>query len=710
VPTRCARPRAPDRLSRAPVPTGRDGSAGPPRDGRVTVARVAVEVAPAHLDRPFDYLVPDGRTAVVGQRVRVRFAGRMRPGWVVEVAAEPAAGAGRLLPLVAVEGPAWFDAADLALYRWVADRWAGTLAGVLRHAVPHRVASVEDEALGWGPPPAHRPAPRPPCPTTAWRPYGASALLREVAGAAVGGAWWLRPLPDDDRAGLVADLVARCLASGRSALVLAADPRSPLAVAALAVAGPDGADLRGDAAPAQSQGHRPDRARYRAALRCRLGHARVAVGGRGAVLTPVRDLGLVVVDDEANPAYKERRAPRHHARDVALARARLAGATAVLLGDLPSAALWRLLDDGHVRAVTADRFTERAHAPRVDVVDLGAPRPGARRTRISSLAGRALSAAVRDGGAAVVLAARGGEGTALACRRCGRRRACPVCDGAVRVAPAHGVDVPPEPPARNLHTPEAGTTGEAREPDPGVAGVGGEAWRCATCGWEGPGFVCPGCGAEEHAPLAAGAGRLATELARSHPGAEVVRMEGFDAPGPTRRPGVAVLTRGSVVDRPVWLGGAVADVVVVPDADALLGRPAFDAGEDALRLWLAAGHWTRHLIVQTREPDHPAVAALVRWDPEGFWRRETERRAELGWPPHRWLVRLTAPPATVTEVARAVREALTAGEEVLGPDPDGAIVVTSPALRGTLAALEPLRRAWGRDDTGVRIDVDPVHA
>ncbi len=221
---------------------------------------------------------------------------------------------------------------------------------------------------------------------------------------------------------MVADLVARCLAAGRSALVLAPDPAAALPDAVLRLAGPHGADWRPGA----------ERARYRAFLRGRTGHARVAAGERAAVFAPLRDLGLVVVDEEASPAWKERRSPRHHVREVALARARLAGATCVLLGDLPSAALWRLLEGGHVTALAADRATQRARAPRVDVADLSDPRPGARRALHRHRRAR-LTHAVRGGGAAIVLAGRGGQGGALACRGCRRRLTCPVCDSSLGV-------------------------------------------------------------------------------------------------------------------------------------------------------------------------------------------------------------------------------------------------------------------------------------
>jgi primosomal protein N' (replication factor Y) len=631
------------------------GTTGGPR-----FARVVVDVAPAHLDRPFDYAVPPDLHVGVGQRVRVVFAGRRRPGWVVALADTTETDETKVRPLVALEGDdPWFDAADLRLYRWVADRYAATLADVLRHALPARVAAVEREGR------PERTAPLPAAPAFAWDGYDAGALLDAVAARRRGTApaFWLQVLPGDDPGALIEDLVRRCLAAGRSAVVLGADPGSGVPDRALQAAGAAGADLRVAA----------ERARYRAFRRCRSGDARVAVGERGGVFAPVRDLGLVVVDDEANPAYKERRSPRHNAREVALARARMSGAVCVLVGDLPSANLWRLVRDGHVREVAVDRTVQRSRSARVDVVDLEDPRPGARRARFTELATRTLHEAVRNEGAAVVLASRGGQGSALVCRGCRRRLSCPVCSGSLAVA---------------------------RDED---------RWRCPSCDWNGAPFACPDCGETRYAPLAAGAGRLAAELRKSHPAADVVRMEGFDAPGPRSRPALGVMTRGSVVSRPGWLGEDPADVVVVPDADALLLRPDYAAAEDALRLWMAVARWTSRMVVQTRDPASHAVQALVRWDAAGFWEAEAQRRAELRLPPAAALISLRCTdPATAAAIAGEVRAALPPVDEALGPDLDGTVLVKSDALRGTLAALKPLREDWAKHDRKVRVDVDPV--
>ena len=624
----------------------------------MSFARVIVDVAPAHLDRPFDYRIPEGMSVAVGQRVRVVFAGRRRMAWVVGTAATSSAAEDKIRELSAVDGDlAWFDDDDLALYRWVAQRYAGTVSDVLRHALPPRVAAVEREGVGELPAWSTDAAP------FAWDDYDTGRLLEDVADPQGAGAYWVRLLPGEDAGALVGDLVARCLAVGRTALILGADPGSDAPERALAVAGRHGVDLRGES----------QRRRYRAFLRCRDGHARVAVGERSAIFAPLRDLGLIVVDDEANPAYKERRSPRHHARDVALARARMAGATCVLLGDVPSANLVGLLRNGHVRAVAGARAIQRDRAPRVDVVDLSDPKPTARRARFGDAAAATLRTTVAEAGAAVVLASRGGQGAALVCRGCGDRLACPVCTGSLSVARAD------------------------------------DSWRCPSCTWTGDAFACPRCGDDRFAPLAAGAGRLAAELRRSHPAADVVRMEGFDAPGPARRPAIGVMTRGSVVSRPEWLGGGRADVVVLPDADAMIRRPGFSAAEDALRLWFAVARWTSHVVLQTRDPAHHAVQALVRWDPAGFWDREVERREELRLPPIATLIQLRcADTAAGAQVVAELRDALPRGDEVLGPDLVGAVLVKSSDRRGTLAALRPLREDWAKHDRKVRVDVDPL--
>lgn len=650
--------------------TGADGSR-PPADPALPIARVAVEVEPFHLDRPFDYLVGD-LDPPPGARVEVLFAGRRRKGVVLERVADSDVPEARLRPLRRQLGEhAWVTPDDVALMRWAAERWGGTLSDVLRHALPSRTVDVEKRAAaaGWFPR-AERPAAPPAPATTGWERYGETggALLAACADGAGAHVW--RPLADEDVAARVTELVRTTLAGGRDVVVVVPDPVSPVADAVVAAVGDLAVDVRGDVSP---------RVTYRRWLQARCGQARVVVGSRGVAFWPVDRLGLVVVLDEANPAHKERRAPRHHVREVALERARRADGVAVLVGAVSSAATWRLLVEGRLAPVAAPRAVERDAAPLVAVDDDP-------RGRLGSPAVRALRAALAEGAHGLVLATRRGQGTALACKRCGNALRCPTC--ASTLAPD----------------------------GPGL--------QCRGCGWtqaERP--ACPVCGRGPWVPLAAGAQRLGQELQRMFPDATVAVLEGHAAAVPDP-PAVLVSTRGSVLDAPPGPIGAV----VLPDLDAATRRPVLDAGEDALRLATAVASWvaatTGHrrgddpdgrnaarVVVQTREPDHPVVQALVRWDPSGFWRQEAPERAELGFPPARHAVRVDAPAAADRALDAVLREALEGLADVLGPlreDDRATWLIKADDRAEVLAALAEHRRTWSRDDRDVRIDVDPV--
>ncbi|TVP68570.1 MAG: hypothetical protein EA340_08610 [Nitriliruptor sp.] len=640
------------------------------------LARVVVEVAPYHLDHPFDYLVPEDVELVVGQRVQVAFGGRRVRGLVVGHATDTEVAEHRLRPIARVLGEhRWVEEDELELLRWAAARFGAPMADVVRHALPDRTVDVERRAAaaGWyphAPRPSSDPAPDAGQLAAAWSVYGEGGAELLAATRAGAGSYLWRPLPGEDVAARLAELTQLTLAHDRDVLVLVPDPASPTADAVVAAAGDLAVDLRGG--PAK-------RALYRRWLEARTGHARVVVGERGAAFMPLARLGLAVILDEANPAYKERRSPRHHAREVVLERARRAGGVGLAVGTVPSAVAWRLLRERRVTPVVAERAAERRARPRVQVVT-GEDQPRARLTREAS---QALRAATRAGAYGVLLASRRGEGRVLVCTGCGDRAVCGRCGASM-----------------------------------GFDGRGGVV--CEGCGARVRAVpACRGCGVRELVPLAAGATRLGRELERGTD-VPVAVLEGYGRAAPPP-PAILVLTRGSVLDRPPGPVGAV----VLPDLDGSLRRPSLDAAEDVLRLACQVAAWTVHggrdpslspVVVQTREPDHPAIAALAAWDPGGFWRQEVATRAVLRFPPAAHAIRLTAPPSAVLDgrpVSEQLRGALAAGDELLGPVPtegrDGYLLKCDD--RGaTLAALAPLRAAASRAGTDLRVDVDPVDA
>lgn len=638
----------------------------------MTIARVVVEVEPFHLDRHFDYLVGDDleHEVVVGSRVEVGFHGRRRRGLVVDVVADTDVPASRLRPVRRTLGPhAWATPEDIDLFRWAAARWGGTVADVVRHALPPRTVAVERAAAdaGWFPP-VGGPRPTvevdPPASPGPWSAYGDGGAALAVAAVRGHGAHVWRPLADADVASLLADLALRTVAGGRDVLVVTPDGASRVArrlVASVTEAlGADAvADVRGDLSPRRS---------YRAWLRARSGQVRVLVGERGTAFWHLPDLGLAVVLDEANPALKERRSPRHHVREVLLERARRSGAVGLLVTTVPSAETWSLLRSRRLAPVVAPRAEERRHAPRVQVESA----TGGPRTRLGQRALPALRRAVASGRYAVVLAARAGQGTALVCAACGHRLRCPTCGSSV------------------------------------AAGAPGR--TCRTCGWQARVMQCPECRGREVVPLAAGAERLGTELRRGIAAdIPVVVLEGHDRPTPPA-PAVLVTTRGSVMDEPPGEVGAI----VLPDIDALSRRPVVGAPEDALRLAMALASWASghddvEVLVRTDDAGDPVVQALVRWDPGGFWRDEAPRRAVLGFPPARHAIAVT-----VTGDAAPLMAAMAerADVRVLGPVPAGPgeqrVLLLVEDRAAALEVLRPWRESASRDGLPVRVDVDPI--
>lgn len=638
----------------------------------VRVARLVVEVEPLHLDRLFDYLVPDGLEVVPGQRVQVAFAGRSVRALVAEVTDGTDVAHDRLRPIRRQLGEhVWVRPRELEVLRWAADRYGAPLADVVRHALPGRTVDVERRAraAGWFPPGATRrpssdPAPEGGALEAAWAPYQAAGQRLRAAVQAGAGSFMWRPLPDEDVASRLTDLAQLALAGGRDVLVVVPDPASPVADALVAAAGDLAVDVRGGPSP---------RAAYRRWLEARCGRARVIVGERGVAFWPLEELGLAVVLDEANPALKERRSPRHHAREVVLERARRAGAVGLLVGTVPSAPAWRLLRERRLTAVVPGREIERRARPRVRVVT----GEGRVRTRVSREGVAALRRAVGAGAYAVVLASRRGEGRALVCGGCGERLSCPTCAASLAASEAGGV-------------------------------------HCEGCGWRRGGVPnCPACRAREIVPLAAGAVLLGRELGRTVD-APVVVLEGYGRTPPPP-PAVVVATRGSVLDAPWGPVGAV----LLGDLDGSLLRPSLDAGEDTLRLAMATARWTvqagapddAEVVAETREPEHPAIRALAAWDPGGFWRAEAETRAALRFPPAAHALRLEVAGEQVA--ADVVSAALPAGDDLLGPVPHGdrqGFLIKSDDRAATLAALRPLREEWSRSGVEARLDVDPVDA
>ena len=675
------------------------------------VARVAVDVSLAHLDRPFDYLVPQrlAALAVPGCRVRVRFAGQLAGGYLLARAAA-SDHPGRLAYLERVVSPEPVLRPEIAaLAREVADRYAGTLADVLRLAIPPRHAAAESAPDGRRPdggrpaggnPDSGRTAggspargtggARPPAPAPGpWARYPAGpAFLAALADGRAPRAVWTA-LPGPDWPAEIAQAAAATAASGRGTLIVVPDARDlDRADQALATGlGPGGhACLAAGLGPAE---------RYRRWLAVSRGQVRVVAGTRAAMFAPVHDLGLVVIWDDGDDLHAEPRAPYPHAREVLALRAHRAGAAALLGGFARTAEATSLVSSGWAAALAAARPQVRASAPKISAAgaDTELTRDSeARSARIPGLALRTARAGLARG-PVLVQVPRRGYVTAVACENCRASARCAVCGGPLALATG---------------------TGPA---------------ACRWCGRSDPGWRCPACGDPRVRAVVTGSRRTAEELGRAFPGTPVVVSGGASVvTSVAAAPALVVATPGA---EPRADGGYAAAVLL--DGWVLLGRPSLRAAEEALRRWLNAAALVQPgpaggEVIVVAEASLPVVQALIRWDPAAHAERELAERYTLRFPP---AVRMAA----VSGPERAVAALLAAADlppdaEVLGPvTQDGAaapagngagrapadtvrMLVRMPrsgasALAGALQAAQAVRSA--RKDAGpVRVQLDPA--
>ena len=413
------------------------------------------------------------------------------------------------------------------------------------------------------------------------------------------------------------------------------------------------------------------------------GDARVVVGARSAVFAPVRGLGLICVDEEHDPSYKQESDPRYDARTVAAKRAALEGAVAVFGSATPRPESWQALE----RLELGGRLGRRL--PPVRIVDLrrerGYPLSAPLLAELGKLAER--------GGKAILLLNRRGLSPAIHCRTCGVTRRCPNCDVALV-----------------LHE--------------------GGVLHCHHCGHEEPSpELCPECGSAELARIGAGTQRLERELAARVPELERIRLDA-DTGDPT-----AALERFAAADRAVLLGTQMVAkghhfegvaLAAVVDADTGMALPDFRAEERTFQLLTQlAGRSGRdapgRVVIQTFQPDARPIELAARHDVERFLAGELERREALGYPPFRHLVRILVSGRDQEGPLKALEElkAELGGEDVLGPAPMlrlrgryRAQLVAKTERPGSLAAraaraLAAAAPAMRKAGLTVVVDVDP---
>ncbi|NKQ53706.1 primosomal protein N' [Amycolatopsis sp. K13G38] len=644
------------------------------------IARVIVDVPLAHLDRTFDYQVPDklDAEAVPGCRVRVRFAGQLVDGFLLD-RADTTEHTGRLafLERVTSSEPV-LDPRLASLARTVAERYGGTMIDVLRLAIPPRHAKAEGE-------PARERASLQAAPSgDGWQRYQrGAAFLDALRGNRQAHAVW-QALPGEDWPARLAEAATAVAANGRGAVLVVPDQRDLARVHAACVA------LAGDDAVVALSAELGPAERYRRWLAVSRGSVPIVVGTRASMFAPVADPGLFVVWDDGDDLHVDPHMPYPQVRDVLTVRAHTERASLVVAGFARTAEAQLLVESGWAHAVLASRDELRKAAPRVTPVgeDFDVARDeAARAARLPSVAFEAARQALSAGAPVLVQVPRRGYVPALACAQCRTPAHCRRCAGPLGL-----------------------TGGPAHPPS------------CRWCGAPEGTFRCQACGSPRLRAVVVGSKRTAEELGRAFPGFPV-RTSGAQevlasVPG---KPALVVCTPGA---EPVAEGGYGAALLL--DGWALLGRQDLRAAEETLRRWMAAAALVRPStaggrIVVGAEAALTPVQALVRWDPAWHAERELSERRELGFPP---AVRMASIEGIPDAVAALIEElALPETGEILGPVPLGEVddegrsereraLIRVPrsdgrALASALAAAQAQRVARKEADP-VRIQLDPL--
>ena len=623
------------------------------------------------LARAFTYAVPDGTEK--GAVVSVRLGRRIARGVVTEVGVKAPDG---VVP-VDVErklGDVPPVLVDLAL--WLADYVGSTPARALELVAPtmrkrraERPSPVERESLGGEPEPE------------ALTDDQQAAVARIVAALDAGRGHMLLTGPTGSgKTEVYLQAAAAALARGRGVIVLVPE----IALAPQTVGrfherfGDTIAVLHSSLGDAERRDERE---------RIASGAARIVVGARSAVFAPMRDVGLIVLDEEHDSAYKQDADPRYDTRTVAAKRAALEGAVAVYGSATPRPESWERLERLQLRARIG------APMPRVRIVDLrreaGYPLSAPLLAELGEIA--------EHGGRAILLLNRRGVAPAVHCRACGRSRRCGSCDVALTLH-ADG----------RLH--------------------------CHHCGFtERVPQACPSCGSVELARVGAGTQRLEVELEKRLPELERIRLDADT----TARPGALrdALARFAVTDRAVLIGTQMVAkghhfpgvrLAAVVDADTGLTLPDLRAEERTFQLVTQlAGRSGRDapglVLVQTFQPDATPLVYAARHDVSGFLAQELERRRELSYPPYRHLVSLVVSGPDAAAPHRVLQEIkgrlASLGDELLGPAPllrlrgrhrSQLVAKTSDprrVARATAALLEAATPALRRD--GLSAVVDP---
>lgn len=660
------------------------------------VARVLPLLGIPHLDRTFDYRVDSEQdsSAQPGTRVRIKFAGRLVDGIILDRTSETDHKGNLSWLHNVVSKEVVYPATMRKTIESLAERYAGVTSDLIRLAIPPRHAKAEEsetstpwDELGEASEPD----------LSSWSAYvhGEAFVDAVIEGKQARAAWQIAP--GDDWAQALASLAVKVVKDGGGALIVVPDQKDVDQLSAALktmVSAKQVTELTASLGP---------QARYRRYLSIIHGQGRLVIGTRSAAFAPVEDLKLLVIKDDGDENLVEQRAPYPHTREVLTTRAALEKTSLIIAGSTRTAETQLLVEAGWIHSLVAGRDTIRVRMPYIHAVadsDQALERdPLARVARIPSEAFRAMRAGLDRGQPVILQVPRKGYVPSMACGACRTPARCRQCNGPIGLA-----------------------TSQGNEP------------VVPSCGWCGrleTHFNCPHCGSHRLRSVVIGAGRTAEEIGRAFSNTKVISSGGNKIVQQIpNEPSIVVATPGA---EPIIEAGEKYGAAVLVDTWSLLTRADLRATEDVLAKWMHLATMVDSgakggEVVIVADPRLRVVQHLIRWDPVGAAEAELSDRREVRFPP---AVAMAAVDGAGKSLEAFIESAdLPEYAEILGPvelppgmklpgefdedehGPAQRLLIRTPlGPRGELGrALKAaqVRRATRKDTLPMRVQVDPI--
>ncbi|APT92468.1 primosome assembly protein PriA [Corynebacterium phocae] len=663
------------------------------------VVRVLPLLRVAHLDRPFDYCVPERLHEQVrpGIRVRVRFNGTTQDALVIE-RREQSDFTGELLYITDVVSPfVVYPKLLRDLVESLADRYAGTRSDIVRLAIPPRNGKAEEsdfdtpwEELGTASEPD----------LSAWATYAhgqsfVDAVLKETIARAAWqvtpGTSWARPL---------AALATKVALGGGGVVMVVPNQRD---LDQLEAALRELVSAKQITVLANSLGAQ---ARYRRYLSAVTGQARIVIGTRSAAFAPVDNLQLAVIFDDGDDSLVEPHKPYIHTREVITTRSAMEKASLIIAGYTRTAETQLLVESGWLHDLVGEEKSILANRPDIVAVgqygvDLARDENGT--VRLQGPAYKAVRSALDRDQSVVVQVPRKGYVPVLSCSSCKKPARCRACNGPLGFPPSSG------------------------GPSSNVASVP----TCAWCGRVEARHRCAECGSPKLRALVMGSERTAEQMGQAFPSTRVIISGGNKVIDTVpNQPALVICTPGA---EPRVEGGLYGAALLL-DTGVMLGRQDLRASEETLAAWanaarLVAPASAGGTVIVAAEPNLEIVQYLQAWNMTGAASAELSQRREVRFPPAVPTAAVDGPASSLRAFVDTVE--LPAEAEVLGPVPlpvgtslpgeyDEAkfgpaqrlIIRTPPGPRAALgkALRKALAlRAGRKEDLPLRVQVDPIH-